>query len=136
MPEIARKVFGNMRFRLEIEGMSETGATEIIFPEARVADPASASPRVQYGILVLRRGVTLSREWYGWWDLARTSKAGGDRKNIAVVLQDESGAETHRWTFNGARPHAYALSPLNALGNEPLIETLELTVDSFEATYA
>ncbi len=41
MRSAQREPFGNMRFRVEIEGLQETGASEVIFPEARLA----AGPR-------------------------------------------------------------------------------------------
>jgi len=50
------------------------------------------------------------------------------------VLIDERGVDVHRWTFVDAEPHGYLLSSLNALGNAPLFETLELTVGGFEAS--
>ncbi len=134
MRDAERKPFGNMRFRLEIEGLQETGALEVIFPEARLAAGPRQSRVVQYGTLTLRRGVTRSQEWYDWWDHARTSRTLRKRA-VTVVLIDERGADVNRWTFDNARPCGYLLSNLNALGNEPLIETLELTVGGFSASF-
>ncbi len=134
MSNAIRDPFRNMRFRLDIEGMKETGAVEVIFPEARLAAGPRQSRVVQFGTLTIRRGVTRSREWFEWWDLGRKSKASAKR-TIAVTLLDERGDDVHRWTFNGAEPIAYLLSSLNALGNAPLIETLELTVAGFEASF-
>ncbi len=128
-----REPFGNMRFRIQIEGLQETGAVEVIFPEARLSSGQQNSRRVQYGTLTLRRGVTRSPEWYEWWDRARISKT--LRKVVTVVLLDESGSDVNRWTFEKARPVGYRLSNLNALGNEPLIETLELEIGGFSASF-
>ncbi len=134
MGDTEREPFGNMRFRLEIEGLRETGAVEVIFPEARLATGPRRSRVVQYGTLIIRRGVTRSREWYEWWDQARTSRI-SSKRTVAVVLMDERGASVHRWTFDKAEPRGYLLSSLNALGNAPLLETLELTVRGFEASF-
>ena len=134
MGDAEREPFGNMRFRLEIEGLRETGAVEVIFPEARIATGPRRSRVVQYGLLIIRRGVTRSREWYEWWDRARTSKT-SSKRTVAVVLMDERGDSVHRWTFDNAEPRGYLLSSLNALGNAPLFETLELTVGRFEASF-
>jgi phage tail-like protein len=54
---------------------------------------------------------------------------------VRVVLLDERGADAVAWTLRGAMPIGYAVSNLNALGNEPVIESLELRVKSFEATF-
>ena len=120
MRRALREPFGNMRFHVEIEGLQETGASEVIFPAARPAAGPRRSRLVRYGTLTLRRGVTRSQEWYEWWDHARTARTLRKRA-IAVVLIDERGADVTRWIFDAARPCGYSLSNLNALGNEPLI---------------
>ncbi len=118
-----------MHFRIEVEGLDEGGAASVILPEARIA-AADAARTVHYGMLVLRRGVTRSRSWYAWWDQARTSH-GLAPKTVAVTLLDARGDPVHRWAFARAEPVAYRLSALDALGNEPLFETLELGVRGF-----
>ena len=133
MRNAEREPFGNMRFRLEIDGLQDTGAVEVIFPEARLAAGARKSRVVQYGTLILRRGVTRSHEWYEWWNHARSART-LRKRIVTVVLIDERGADAVRWTFDDARPSGYLLSNLNALGNEPLIETLELAVAGFSAS--
>lgn len=130
MKSVEREPFGNMRFRVAIEGLQQSGASEVIFPEARLAAGPQRSRRVRYGTLTLRRGVTSSQDWYEWWDQARTAKT-LRKRNVAVVLIDERGADVQQWTFDNARPYGYLLSNLNALGNEPLIETLELAIGGF-----
>ena len=123
----AREPFVNARFRVEIDGLQSTGATEVIFPEARIVEARRKTRVVQYTNLTLRRGLTSSGEWYQWWDRARASSKAG-RKTVNIVLMDAVRTDVARWTFLDVLPVAYALSPLHALGNEPLIETLELSV--------
>ena len=128
------EAFGQMRFRIGIEGLDEAGACEVVFPEARiVGEPGTegASRSVRYGTLLLRRGVTRSRSWYDWWDQARTAEAPPAPRTIVVSLLDASQQAVHRWKFERALPLAYALSPLDALGQGVLVETLELAVADF-----
>ena|SRR5215472_152907 len=122
---------GNMRFRIEIEGLPGGGAVEVVFPEARIAKARRAGG-VLYGPLIVRRGLTLARDWYEWWDAARRGRR-PPRRSLRVVLQDGAGADAAGWLFQDTLPVAYHLSPLNALGNEPVLETLELSVGGFEA---
>jgi len=129
-----RKPFGNMRFRLEIDGLQRTGALEVVFPEARVVRLSRKARSIEYGTLSLRRGVTDSGEWFDWWDRSRRSKA-PVKRNVAVILLDECGSDINRWTFVGATPVGYLLSNLNALGNEVLIETLELVIADLKASF-
>ncbi len=124
------------RFRVEIEGMANAAAVEVVFPEARIA--AGRGKRlVRYGPLILRRGLTRSNDWYQWWDRARGSppRARAVSRDVRVILIDRFQADVNRWTFLKAVPTAYGLSPLNALASAPLIETLELSVRGFEAGF-
>ena len=125
----------NARFRVEIDGLSGTGATEVIFPEARIVTAGRKRRAVQYGTLTIRRGMTASSEWYDWWDTARKSATVG-RRNVSIVLMDAERTDVTRWVFSGAQPSGYLVSPLNALGREPLIETLELSVAGLKMAFA
>jgi hypothetical protein len=49
-----RLPFGNMRFRVEIDGISGGGAFEVVFPEARIAGRGRNGRRVLYGPLIPR----------------------------------------------------------------------------------
>lgn len=133
--EAPRLPLGNMRFRVEIEGLLGTGAVEVIFPEARIAARTRKANAVQYGGLIVKRGLTLSRDWYDWWDTARRGKL-PPKKTVRVTLLDAGGADAGGWLFKDAVPIAYQLSPLNALGNEAMVETLELAIGHFEADRA
>jgi phage tail-like protein len=126
--------FTNTRFRVEIEGLRSTGASEVVFPEARIVRSARRAPTTRCGNLILKRGLTASADWYGWWDRARRSKV-APKAIVRVVLIAGEGEDAIRWTFRDVRPVAYHLSPLNALGSEVLMETLEATVGGFEADY-
>ncbi|MGE5835212.1 MAG: phage tail protein [Acidobacteriota bacterium] len=126
--------FINARFRVEIDGFPAAGAAEIIFPEARIVAGPRKTRVVTYGPLILRRGMTRSPEWYQWWDRARTS-SNPDRRNINVVLMDASHEDVTRWSFSAALPSGYCVSPLNALGAQPLIETLELSVAGLHVAF-
>jgi phage tail-like protein len=129
-----REPFVNSRFRVEIEGFHGTGATEVIFPEARIVEGQGKPRVVQFGNLTLRRGMTTSSEWYQWWDDARSS-ATVARRSVAIVLMDRMNADVHRWTFARTLPTGYFVSPLNALGGEPVVETIELAVAGFKVAF-
>ena len=124
--------FLNMRFRVEIEGLRETGVVEVAFPHARI-ERARQRVRASYGNLILRRGLGDLQDWHAWWDEARRTPRAPAR-TITVTLLNESGENARRWTFDRATPMAYSVSSLNALGNEVVIETLELTVEGFAAS--
>jgi phage tail-like protein len=127
-----RRPFGNMRFRVEIDGIAGSGAIAVTLPEARIVTTPRKTPTVAYGALIVKRGLTVSRDWYAWWDSARRAER-PPRKSVRIVLLDDTGVEAGGWLFEDAAPVAYHISPLDALGNAPVIETLELAVGHFEA---
>jgi phage tail-like protein len=124
--------FVNMRFRIEIDGLHGVGASEVIFPEARIVNTSAGRSNAQFGPLIICRGASRSSEWYEWWCAARRAQS-NSRRNVVVTLLDATGQELNRWWIRDARPIAYRLSGLRALGNEVLMETLELSVGDFAA---
>ena len=121
-------------FRVEIDGVSDVRAVEVVFPEARMTS-GRGKRLVQYGPLTLRRGLTTSNDWYQWWDAARRPRPRSVARTVRVVLLDRFQSDVNRWTFQEAVPTSYQVSPLNALVSAPLLETLELSVRGFEAAF-
>jgi len=122
--------FTNLRFRVAIEGMSSTGAVEVVFPTVRIIAPRRKRRVVQIDLLVIRRGLTLSTEWYDWWNQARRSTR-VPRRDVQIILLDSNGIDALRWVYPDSTPLSYSLSPLNALVGEAVIESLELRVGGF-----
>ena len=54
------------------------------------------------------------------------------RRQIAIVIADETGADHARFVVSEAWPAKYEPSELNATGNEVIIETLELVNEGIE----
>jgi hypothetical protein len=123
--------FTNLRFVVAIDGMQRTGATEVVFPTARIVELPRKRREVQFDSLVIRRGLTLSNEWFDWWNQARRTTR-SQRRDVAVVLLDSNGTPALRWIFARSVPLSYSLSPLNALVGAAVIESLELRVGDFD----
>lgn len=122
--------FTGLRFRVAIEGIRGAGAVEVVLPAARIVERPRKRRAVQFEVLVIRRGLTRSTDWYQWWDEARHSKRA--RRRVQIALLDAGGTDALRWNFTGCVPIGYALSPLNALAGAAMIESLELRVGGFE----
>jgi phage tail-like protein len=119
------------RFRIEIDALQDSGAFEVVFPEARIlARKRNRAAMVQYGPLILRRALSASQEWYEWWDAARQSRRQVNR-TVTVLLLDASDTPSARWVFARSKPVAYHLSNLNAMNHQMLIENLEIAVGGF-----
>jgi phage tail-like protein len=86
--------------------------------------------RVRYGNVVLRRGISGSLELWEWFKAVRDGQL--LRRDVAITLLDEARAPVQRWLLRDAWPAKFETSDLNAKGNEVVIETLELAVESID----
>ena len=142
MPEARRDPYLNFNFLVQIDGDTVAGFREADLPEARIEIAAyregNERPntvrrlpgRVEYGPLVLRRGFAGDRTLFQWWrDVADGNL---DRRNVVIILRDQSGRDVARWAFRDALPTKYSGPSFRAQGNEVAIESIELAVESME----
>src|SRR5690606_7534251 len=104
--------------------------------------------RLKWPNLVLKRGVTNSDELFAWfyrtWEKASASTAPPTRStelvrkdvpaNASVVLRDQAGKETRRWTVEGAYPVKWTGPKLAASSTELALEELEICHRGFRTT--
>jgi phage tail-like protein len=136
MPEQRDDPYLNMNFLVQIDNLEAAGFSEVELPEAvveaveyregadRQASPRLLPGRVRYGRLVLRRGFAGDATLFQWW--REIADGTVDRRDVVVVLLDESRSPVARWQLRRAWPAKIEASDLNASGNEVVIETLEL----------
>lgn len=133
--------YKNFRFRVEIDGIQPASfaecaglGSEIEVVEYREGSDPSAVRKlpgtVTYPDIVLRWGVTDSRELYNWH--LGIINGNLQRKNGSVVLLDDSGQERIRWNFFQAWPSKWVGPTLNARSDDVAIETLVLTCERQE----
>jgi len=127
----------------ETEG-AEAGLTEVVLPEGRVHtfeyrngnEKTNEGRKLQtitrYGNLVLKRGVIGSLSWYNWWNGARNGDPSATRTIKISLLNEDHSAVVLTWVFRMARPANYMFSPLKALSEEALTESLEVSFERFE----
>ena len=142
MPEARRDPYLNFNFLVQIDGDTVAGFREADLPEARIevavyregnerSNTLRRLPgRVEYGPLVLRRGFAGDRTLFQWWrDVADGNL---DRRNVVIILRDQSGRDVARWAFRDALPTKYSGPSFRAQGNEVAIESIELAIESME----
>jgi phage tail-like protein len=133
----------NFRFRLEIDGLTIAGFSEVVIGETAVdaidyregTDPTHVrklSGLSKFGNITLKRGVTSSLDLWNWHKQVLDGQVSKARKNVAIVVEDETGADKARFVVTGAWPTKYSIGNLDARGNEVLIETLELVNEGIE----
>ncbi|MBP1733181.1 MAG: phage tail tube protein gp19 [Deltaproteobacteria bacterium] len=142
MPAAKRKdPYENFNFRVEIDGITQAGFSEVSVLEASVdvveyregnelSHVRKLPGRVKYGNVTLKWGVTNSQELYNWWKSVRDGNV--IRKNMSIVLMDQQRNDVKRWNVREAWPVSYKVGPLDAKGNDVLIEELEITNEGVE----
>jgi phage tail-like protein len=140
--------YPGMNFRVDL-GTGETdgaeaGLVEVIFPEARLQvleyrngnerelDPKLQPTVTKYSNLILRRAAFGSLSWYNWWNAVRNGDQTARREIKVFLMNEDYSGTVLTWFFRRASPVNYQFSPLNAMGMEPLIESLEVAFERME----
>jgi phage tail-like protein len=140
---MARKdPYRNFNFLVEIDGIVQAGFTDctglgastdpIEYREGGDNTTVRKLPGLtKYTNIVLKRGLSDSRELFDWYRLVVTGKT--DRRNGSVIVLDTDGlTEVVRWNFFNAWPSKFEAPALSAKGNEVAIETFELAHEGLE----
>ena len=141
---MARRVtdpFNNFNFKLEIEGITVAGFSEVtgLNQESNVIDyregqepitPRKLPGLNKFGNITLKRGISPDLSVYNW----RKTVTDGDseRRNASIVLHNEKHEEVVRWNLVNAWPSKYVGPDLKANANEVAIESVELTHEGVE----
>lgn len=110
-----------------------SGEIEVI--EYREGDDKTSTARklpglAKYANVTLKRGVTGRTDLFEWWKSVRDGQPA--RRNVSITLLDEQRQHVLRWLLRNAWPVKIEASSLNALGNEVVIESLELAHEGLE----
>lgn len=133
----------NFRFRLEIDGITQAGFSDVAIGETATDavdyregnEPAHVrklSGLTKYGNVTLKWGVTTSVDLYNWHKAIVAGQIASNRKQVTIVVLDETGSDKARFVLSDAWPTKYHPSDLNAKGNEVFIEMLELVNEGVE----
>jgi phage tail-like protein len=141
MARRATDPFASFNFKLEIEGITVAGFSEVtgLNQESNVIDyregQEGITPRKlpglnKFGNITLKRGISPDLSVYNW----RKTVTDGDieRRNASVVLHNEKHEEVVRWNLVNAWPSKYVGPDLKANANEVAIESVELTHEGVE----
>ena len=133
--------FASFNFKLEIEGITVAGFSEVtgLNQESNVIDyregqepitPRKLPGLNKFGNITLKRGISPDLSVYNW----RKTVTDGDieRRNASIVLHNEKHEEVVRWNLVNAWPSKYVGPDLKANANEVAIESIELTHEGVE----
>lgn len=84
----------------------------------------------KYTNIVLKRGYTVNGELWAWYKLIANGVA--ERRDGAIILQDEEHNEVMRWNVTKAWINKIEGPTFNATANEVAIESCELVHEGLE----
>jgi len=137
--------FRSFNFRVEIDGVHVGSFSEVSglssdgdIVEYRDGDDGPLHVRKLMGLrkasnITLKRGYTDNRELWDWRNNIVNGtliKGQPDRRDGAIVLQNEEHQDVLRWNFTAGWIHKIDGPTFNAKGNEVGIESAEIVVES------
>ena len=109
----------------ECSGLDVTMEPRVIKEGGRNWGAAQRMGKVNFGTVVLKRGITGSQDLWKWFNLVGQG-AYAQRLNVTITLFDVSGEGVVSWTLLKALPIKFKAPDLNATNNEVAIEELHL----------
>lgn len=138
---------GNYNFRVEIDGVDagQFASVDGLSVEQEVVEYRDGDDyfvrkrpgRVKYGDITLKKGYVATTVLNDWIEAARLGKGDYTRKNMSIVLHDNSDptggeAEVQRWNLLECFPKSWKMSSLDGKGNDVLTEEVVVVVEWFE----
>jgi phage tail-like protein len=140
MPPARKDPFKSFSFLVEIDGVAAAtfrsvsglaAEAEVIeFRQLGESHSIKLPGRIHYPNVILRRGLTTSRDLWDWWETVRDGAI--QRRTVLIALLDDAGQTVLRWRLSEAWPAKWELSELDSGKNEIAIETLELAHERLE----
>jgi phage tail-like protein len=109
----------------ECSGIEATMEPKVIKAGGANYGPAQRVGQVSFATVVLKRGMTTTRDLWKWFQLV----AGGSysyRLDARITLQSSSGQPVLTWVLERALPVKFKAADLNAKGTDVGIEELHL----------
>ncbi|HVF50280.1 MAG TPA: phage tail protein [Pyrinomonadaceae bacterium] len=141
MPRRAIDPFATFNYRVEIDGITIAGFSEVtgLNTETNVIDYREGTEEIhprklpglnKFGNITLKKGISPDMQMYNW----RKTVVDGDieRKNMSIILHNEKHDEVVRWNIINAWPSKYTAPDLKASANEVGIESVEIVHEGLE----
>jgi phage tail-like protein len=132
-------------FALEIQGVAEALFREAsgFGSESAIVEFKQQGPKGQTYVhkipgtmkwqnISLKRGITGNLELWKWRQQVIDGQIEKARVDGSIVGYDEDGEEKIRYNFRRGWPSKWDASGLNASGNDPIIESIEITHEGLE----
>jgi phage tail-like protein len=118
----------------ECTGIEATMEPKVIKAGGRNYGPAQRVGQVSFATVVLKRGMTRTRDLWQWFQLV----AGGAysyRLSAEIDMHDSAGETILTWALSRALPVKFKAADLNARGTDVGIEELHLAHEGLTLVY-
>jgi len=135
------------QFALEIQGVTEATFREAsgFGSENEIIEQKENGPNgkvvirkipgnLKWQNISLKRGMTSNSELWAWRQKVIEGKIEDARLDGSIVGYDEDGEEKIRYDFRRGWPCKWESTSMNAGGNEPVVETIEITHEGLVRT--
>ena len=109
----------------ECSGLEATMEPTVIKEGGRNWGAIQRTGKTTFATLVLKRGMTTTRDLWTWFEFVGTGKY-AHRLNAVVTMFDTSGKQVLGWKLTRALPIKFKAADLNAKGTDVAIEELHL----------
>jgi phage tail-like protein len=142
MPRRETDPYASFNFRLEIDGITRAGFSEVtgLNAEANVIEYREGNEGItarklpgltKFGNVTLKRGVTADTAMFEFFKAVADGDIRRD-ESMSIVLLDERREEVVRWNLRNAWPVKWMGPDLKANASEMAIESLELAHEGVE----
>lgn len=109
----------------ECTGFEATMEPKVIKEGGRNWGAIQRTGKITFATLVLKRGMTTTRDLWAWYEFIGTGKY-AHRLNVVVTMFDTSGTAILAWKLSHALPIKFKAADMNAKGTDVAIEELHL----------
>jgi phage tail-like protein len=110
----------------ECSGLEATMEPKVIKEGGRNYGAAQRAGPVTFATVILKRGLTTTRDMWTWFDLVTNQHAFAHRLAATINVYDQAGNAVLAWKLANALPIKFKGADLNARGTEVGVEELHL----------
>jgi phage tail-like protein len=110
----------------ECTGLEATMEPKVIKEGGRNYGPAQRAGPVTFGTVVLKRGMTTTRDLWQWFDMVTNRGNYAHRMTASITVRNHAREAVFTWQLARALPIKFKSADLNARGTDVGIEELHL----------
>jgi phage tail-like protein len=110
----------------ECTGLEATMEPKVIKEGGRNNGAVQRAGPITFGTVILKRGMTPSRDLWTWFDMLTNQHLYAYRLAATINVYDHAGKAVFAWKLSRAMPVKFKAADLNARGTEVGVEELHL----------